>query len=89
MLQDNVDICAPILMEIFNNCVKNGILADELKLADIWPIFKSIDCTDEKYHRPISILKSMSKLFEKSIQMKLSPFFDKLLSQNLCGYRKG
>ena len=35
MLKDNVDICAPILTEIFNNCIKNGIFADELKLADI------------------------------------------------------
>ena len=35
MLQDNVDICAPILMEIFNNCTKNGAFADEFKLADI------------------------------------------------------
>ena len=31
----------------------------------------------------------MSKLFEKLIQKQLSPFFDKHLSQHLCGYRKG
>ena len=89
MLKDNVDICAPILMEIFNNCIKNGTFADELKLADISPIFKSIDSTDKKNYRPISILKSVSKLFEKLIQKQLSPFFDKHLSQHLCGYRKG
>ena len=88
MLKDNVDICAPILMEIFNNCIKNGTFADELKLADMSPIFKSIDSTDKKNYRPISILKSVSKLFEKLIQKQLSPFFDKHLSQHLCGYRK-
>ena len=47
-LKDNIDICAPILIEIFNNCIKNGTFADELKLSDISPIFKLIDSTDEK-----------------------------------------
>ena len=55
MLQDNVDICAPILMEIFDNCTKNGTFADKLKLVDISPIFKSIDSTDKKNYRPISV----------------------------------
>ena len=45
---DNVDICAPILTEIFNDCIKNGTFADELKLAAILPIFKLIDSTAKK-----------------------------------------
>ena len=89
LLKDNVDICAPILTEIFNDCIKNGTFADELKLADISPIFKSIDSTAKKNYRPISILRSVSKLFEKLLQKQLSPFFDQHLSQLLCGYRKG
>ena len=72
MLQENVDICAPILTEIFNDCIKNGTFANELKLADITPIFKSIDSTAKKNYRPISILRSVSKLFEKLIQTSKS-----------------
>ena len=71
MLKDNVDICTPILMEIFDNCINNGTLADKLKFDDISQIFKSIDSIDKKYHRPISILKSVPKLFEKSIKKQL------------------
>ena len=89
MLQENVDICAPILTDIFNDCIKNGRFANELKLADITPIFKSVDSTAKKNYRPISILKSVSKLFEKLIHKQLSPFFEKELSQLLCGYKKG
>ena len=89
MLKDYVDIFAPILAEIFNDCISKGTFPDELKLADISPIFKSIDSTAKKNYRPISILKSVSKLFEKLIQNQLSPFFDENLSQYLCGYRKG
>ena len=68
MLQENVDICAPILTKIFNDFIKNGIFADELELADITPIFKSFDITAKKNYRPISTLRSVLKLFEKSIQ---------------------
>ena len=89
MLKDNVDIFAPILTDLFNDCVRNGTFAAELQLADISPISKSINSTDQKKHRPRSILRSASKLFEKLLQKRLSPFFDKHLSEHLCGFRKG
>ena len=56
VLEENVDIFAPIFTDIFNDCVRNGTFAAELKLADILPIFKSIDSTDKKNCRPINIL---------------------------------
>ena len=37
----------------------------------------------------MSILNSVSKLFEKLIQKQLNHFFDDTLSEYLCGYRKG
>ena len=60
-----------------------------MKLVDINPIFKSVDSMAKKNYRPVSILNSVSKLFEKLIQKQLNPFFDKKLCENLCGYRKG
>ena len=89
LLKDNSDICAPILTNIFNSCISNGVFPDKLKLADITPIFKSVDSMAKKNYRPVSILNSVSKLFEKLIQKQLNPFFDKKLCENLCGYRKG
>ena len=88
-LKDNLDICAPTLTKILNSCIEDGIFPNELKLADITPIFKSVDSTAKKNYRPISILNSVSKLFEKLIQRQLNPFFDDRLSDHLCGYRKG
>ena len=66
MLQENVDICAPILTEIFKDCIAN-----EHKLADNTPIFKSLGSTAKINYRPISILRSVLKLFERSIQKQL------------------
>ena len=50
MLQENVDIRAPILTNIFNDCIKDCKFANELKHADITPIFKSIDSTAKKIY---------------------------------------
>ena len=77
------------MTKILNSCISDGIFPNELKLADITPIFKSVDSTAKKNYRPISILNSVSKLFEKLIQRQLNPFFDDRLSDHLCGYRKG
>ena len=63
LLKDNSDICSPILTNIFNSCIKNGLFPDQLKLADISPIFKSVDSMAKKNYRPVSILNSVSKLF--------------------------
>ena len=60
-----------------------------LKLADISHIFKSVDSITNKNYRPVSILNSVSNLFEKVIQKQLSHLFDKKLSENLCGYQRG
>ena len=89
LLKENSDICAPILTSIFNSCIKEGIFPDKLKLADITPIFKSVDSMAKKNYRPVSILNSVSKLFEKLIQKQLNPFFETKLNEYLCGYRKG
>ena len=64
MLKYDFDICVPILMEIFNSCVRNGKFSDELDFADISPFSKSIDSTDRKNYRPISALRSVLKLCE-------------------------
>ena len=86
---DNSDIFAHIFTNIFNSCISNGIFPEKLKLADITPIFKSVDSMAKKNYRAVSILNSVSKLFEKLKQKQLNPFFDKTLCENLCGYRKG
>ena len=61
LLKDNSDVYAPILTNIFNFCIKNRVFPDQLKLADINPIFKSVDSMAKKNYRPVSILNSVSK----------------------------
>ena len=37
---------------------------------------------------PVSVLPSLSKIFERIIQILISFYIDEFLSPHLCGYRK-
>ena len=83
LLKENIDICAPTLTKILHSCIADRILQHELKLADITHIFKSIDSAVKKNYRPISLLNSVSKLFEKLIQRQLNQLTSMWLSERL------
>jgi len=84
-------LIATLLAHIFNLSCTTGIFPDGLKLARVTPIFKKGSMTDISNYRPISLLNSFSKLFEKIIHAKLVKFFNKynILHKNQFGFRKG
>ena len=60
---------APVLTQLFNDCMYSGIFPDELKIAKVIPLFKSGKRHDLSNYRPISILPLFSKIFEKLIHV--------------------
>ena len=56
-------------------------------MADIIPIFKKHDPFEKANYRPISLLPSLSKVYEKLIYQQLNAFFENKLSPLLCGFR--
>ena len=67
----------------------NKIFPENLKLADVSRIFKKEDKTFVENYRPVSVLLTVSKIFERIIQTQVSYYIGKFLSLFLCGYRKG
>ena len=55
-----------------------------LKLADITPAFK--DPTLGENYRPVSVLPTVSKVFERIIQISLATHIERFISLYLCGY---
>ena len=56
---------------------------------DITPVFKKEDTTQAKNYRPVSVLPTVSKIFERLIRNKMTTYIDEHLSTDLCGSRKG
>ena len=69
--------------------IDSGEFPEDLEYADVIPAFKRGDRTDWESYRPISLLRSPSKLFERLLERQISFFMKERLSKFLCGFRKG
>jgi exonuclease III len=94
-LRDNAEVCTPVIRNIFNTKIVGGLtFSDKLKVADIAPVFKSDrtkkkDATNVENYRPVSVLPSTSKIFERLLQKQIGNYISSNLSPYLCGYRRG
>ena len=57
-------ICVP-LTDCINSAILNGVFPDELKLANVTPLYKKSDPEDKTNYRLISVLPSLSNVYEK------------------------
>ena len=89
ILRSNMDILSPYITDTFNNSILSSTFPDSLKLAEVSPTHKKDDTTDKKNYRPISILPTVSKLFERNLYNQINSYMEKYLSPHLCGFRKG
>ena len=78
------------LTVIINQCLRTGIFPENLKVAEIIPLFKRGDPSLIENYRPISLFPAISKVFEKVIHNQLSQYFvsNKLFYENQYGSRK-
>ena len=67
------------LSDCINSAILNGVFPDELKLADVTPLYKKSD-PEDKNKRPIGALPSLSKPYEKLLHKQLNSFFEIKLS---------
>ena len=73
---------------MINFCILNRSLPSEWKQARLTPVFKRGIDTDKANYRPVSILTSLSKVFEKVIYDQTWNAFHSVLSSNLSGFMK-
>ena len=79
---------AELLSKNFNSCLQSGCFPEELKCAEVVPIFKKNGKKDKNNYRPISLLSNISKVYERCIQEQLDEYFNDLLSKYQCGFKQ-
>ena len=87
-LVENSEICSPFISKIFNDSILHTNFPEALKRADITPAHKKDERTSKENYRPVSILPSVSKIFERIMYNQIYSYMNKYLSQYLCGFRK-
>ena len=63
----NAPALAKSLKLIFQTCLNKGKFPESWKTSEIIPIYKENDKADITQYRPISLMKNVSKIFEKVI----------------------
>ena len=89
IIKNNSDIFGDFIYQNFNDAVDTDIFPNVLKNANVSPVFKKGSRTCETNYRPVSILPNISKIYERCMYKQMSIFFDEILSQYQCGFRKG
>ena len=59
-----------------------------MKKAEIVPIFKKNDNLSKTNYRPVSVLTTLSKIFEQLLALQLSDYFEEIFDHMLAAYRK-
>ena len=82
------ELCNGITL-IVNQMLETGIFPSGLKLSKIIPLYKKGDKNLLSNYRPISLLPTMSKIFERVIYNQLYSYFtsNNLLSEQQYGFR--
>jgi hypothetical protein len=76
------------LTPIVNMTLSSSSFPDIMKHAEVSPAHKKLDPTDKRNYRPISVLASMSKVFEGILCDQLMNYFSNILSMMLSAYRQ-
>ena len=90
LIKSIAPLIVPSLTLIINQSLTTGVFPDKLKIAKVIPIYKKLDKTQIQNYRPISLLPSFSKIFEKIAYNQLYNYFlsNNLLCKSQYGFRK-
>ena len=91
LIKDSKEVIAPWLTSIINIAYDTNTFPDNMKIANIKPIFKEGDKEKIANYRPISILPILSKVYERSCTDQLVKYLEikDLISKSQHAYRKG
>ena len=79
ILKEICDQISSPLSHLFNQSLTTGIFPDEMKTADVVPLYKGKSRYEVENYRPISLLITISKLLEKIVYRTVYEF---LISSN-------
>ena len=88
ILKNSINAYLSGLTILINNCLKKGVFPDELKLADVTPIFQKENSLNKENYPSVSMLPQLSKVLERILYKQINSFMKNKFSPYLCVFRK-
>ena len=77
------------LTGLINLSIQTSNFPEHLKRPQVTPIHKKNNSLNKSNYRPVSILTTISKLYESVLSDQPSKYFDDILDHYMCAFRKG
>ena len=74
---------------LINKSIDQSVFPEKLKAAQVSPLFKKNNSLDKSNYRPISVLPTISKFYERAIFDQLMEFLNNHFSPLLSAFRSG
>ena len=90
IIKSVANIISTGIASLINKNIATGKFPDKLKVAKVFPIRKSGSKSDPCNYRPISILPTLSKIFEKHVNKHLMAYMNEynLIHESQSGFRQ-
>ena len=75
LIKDNADIIAEFIFTSLNKCIEQSVFPSKLKLANVTPVHKK---SSKDNYRPVSILSTISKVYEKFMFKQMSEYSESI-----------
>ena len=76
IIKENVDVFADFLRTSIKSSIKSSMFPSCLKFANVTPLHKKGTKDAKQNYRPVSILLTLSKIYERSMFKQMSSFFE-------------
>ena len=73
---------------LMNKSIQSNTVPDDMKKAEISPVYKKKNDMQKDNYRPVSILTIMAKVYETILAEQLYAYFDTIFFRMLSAYRK-
>ena len=88
LLKLSAPVIAEEIAKLINYCIRNQTCPNEWKSSNITPVHKKVEETNKENYWPISILTTVSKVYEKVLHDQMLEAFRDHLSPNISGSLK-
>lgn len=87
-VQQSADVLCYPFSTLVNYVIDEGKIPKQWKLGELTPAFKKENSLERSNYRPLTILPSLSKVFETLVNNSISPHFESIYHKYVFAYRK-